>query len=55
MATAYKCDRCNKYYDKYFKSIRALSNGSDIKNYDICAECFKLFENFMKEGVINEQ
>ena len=55
MATAYKCDRCNKYYDNYFRAIKIISNSLDIKEYDICAECLKAFENFMKEGMINEK
>lgn len=54
MATAYKCDRCNKYYDKFNKLLE-YGNGGQYDKIELCKECSQAFENFIKEGMINEQ
>ena len=60
MATAKKCDRCGKYYDKnepYTVGGRitaidgmafTLKDGSVIDPVDLCDECIKLLEKWLK-------
>ena len=55
MATAYKCDRCKKYFNEFNKRLIYFSNEYDKQTYDICKECSQAFEIFVKEGMINEK
>lgn len=54
MATAYKCDRCNKYFNEFNKVIK-YGEYSIHREIELCKECSQAFEKFMKEGVQNEQ
>lgn len=55
MADAKKCDRCQKYYDKYKIRVDSypanrIKLGDHINTYcgyDVCPECMKEFINFM--------
>jgi hypothetical protein len=60
MATAKKCDRCGKYYDgnePYVVGGRitaidgiafTLKDGSVINPVDLCDDCIKLLEKWLK-------
>ena len=61
MATAKKCDRCSKYYDKNEPYVIGngripeidgiaftLKNGEITDCYDLCDECIKQLEKWLK-------
>ena len=63
MAMAMKCDRCGKLYE-YYEGIREFNNSEKAngvlfidrennkyckrKSYDLCPDCMKKFEAFIK-------
>ena len=55
MSKAFKCDRCEKYYDvllnntKYYQIIK-LESYIDNKPVDLCTDCYEKLEKFLKEG-----
>lgn len=64
MADAKKCDRCQKYYDKYKVKVKAnddtvaryyrvdrIKLGDSLNvycGYDVCPECMKEFFGFIR-------
>lgn len=54
MADAYKCDRCGVYYENnnfgYYGVTRLVKGNIPHLSYDLCDECIKSFEKWLKEG-----
>lgn len=50
--TAYKCDRCGKYFDPPLRGIKLL--GDEFDEYEVCHECFKEVEGYLKNEKIEE-
>lgn len=60
MALAKRCDRCGKFYEYYITTdkvnavglFKISQNGNiwapDKSGYDLCPECLREFEDFMK-------
>lgn len=62
MANAKKCDRCGKFYventrfpvdqhgDYYIGGVMTMTtSGFHYKNYDLCDDCLKDFNEFIRE------
>ena len=62
MANAKKCDRCGKFYvenasfpvdqhgDHYIGGVMTMTtSGFHHKNYDLCDDCLKDFNEFIRE------
>lgn len=44
---AYKCDRCNKYYDEYYIELRISDDNNNFVHYELCEECFEKLKKFL--------
>ena len=59
MATVNQCDRCNKVYPMYsggLACVKVSVKGEYLfpEDFDLCPECYKAFQNFMKGANTNE-
>jgi DNA-directed RNA polymerase subunit RPC12/RpoP len=45
--TAYKCDRCGKYFDPPLKRIKLLF-GNGFDEYEVCPDCYKEVDGYLK-------
>lgn len=59
MATVNQCDRCNKVYPMHLGGsayIKVSVTGGSLfsEDSDLCPECYKAFQNFMKGANTNE-
>lgn len=59
MATVNQCDRCNKVYPMHLGGsayIKVSVTGGSLfsEDFDLCPECYKAFQNFMKGANTNE-
>lgn len=59
MATVNQCDRCNKVYPMHLGGsayIKVSVTGGSLfsEGFDLCTECYKAFQNFMKGANTNE-
>lgn len=56
---AMKCDRCGKFYEEHEGMLVDTELNRiylrDRKTYDLCPECMKELENFLKGVQINER
>ena len=50
MSRVYKCDRCGKYYNKFFRRIAISAPETVIPDeYDLCETCYKDLKKFFEE------
>lgn len=59
MATVNQCDRCNKVYPMHLGGsayVKVSVTGGSLfsEDSDLCPECYKAFQNFMKGANTNE-
>lgn len=59
MATVSQCDRCNKVYPVYLggsASVKISVNGESLfpEDFDLCPDCYKAFQSFLKGANSNE-
>lgn len=59
MATVNQCDRCNKVYPMHLGGsayVKVSVKGGSLfsEDSDLCPECYKAFQNFMKGANTNE-